>query len=156
MKIIDSKWIKVEPSELVNDVIEEKRNGVQIHIGVSPYNIPSAIRGSYDEAIQKFVIAFQYLDTETKEKTKASLSNNLTLEIGIHSGRIYRVLIDVIKLGVEDLRLSVSVDQIDDAFREFSEHGARRDTRSRSMAPLRAAFKQKRGKLFPENVTTQD
>lgn len=62
-----TNWLPVDTESIVDNKVEE-RDGVEIQIGMSPFDIPQAIRGGYDDVQGKFVIEFQYMDTGSQEE----------------------------------------------------------------------------------------
>ena len=60
---------------------------------MSPYDVPEAVRGYYDDELQRFVIEFRYINND--EPVKKQRKENLTLRIGRHSNRLYGIEVDV-------------------------------------------------------------
>lgn len=86
-------WVKISPSDLRPDGRVEFR-GVHVDVALSPYDIPDAVRGDYDELRQRFRIEFRYPDKEAP--AGATVSNGpVELVVGQYSGKILSVLIDV-------------------------------------------------------------
>ena len=57
------KWIEVDP-EKVNPPRTESLDGVEVTVLMSPYDIPRALKGEYNEREQRFLIEFRYLGEE--------------------------------------------------------------------------------------------
>lgn len=104
-----SKWQRVEPkvvSEIRKAHQESKAvDGVKIELSVSPYDIPSEVRGDFDEGRRRFVIEFKYLQDEPWI-LRAS-EPHVALRIGKHSHRLYGVEVDVNALNAKQVSLKV-------------------------------------------------
>lgn len=87
-----TKWIEVDPN-LVNPPKREKVDGAEVTVLMSPYDIPTALRGYFDEDRDRFVIEFRYLADE--DKKKESPRPHITLCLGKNSGRIYGIELEV-------------------------------------------------------------
>jgi hypothetical protein len=91
----EAAWVRLSP-ELRKR--ETKSDGVEVF--VSPYDVPEAVRGRYDEKAKRFVIEFKYLDDE-----KASGEHEgepVALRVGKNSGRLFGIQIDVEALKSKD------------------------------------------------------
>lgn len=98
------KWILVNPADY-----EESRpgkiRGVDVKILVSPYDIPAAVFGEYDEALKKLVITFKYATED--EPSEPSGPPNLTFWTGKKSKRLLRIAIDVDEMQAKEVRLAI-------------------------------------------------
>lgn len=114
-----SKWIEVDPATLTT---EEKSVicGVDVELIVSPYDVPEAVRGYYDESKNRFVIEFKYIgDEHTK---KHSYDQGLTYRIGETSGRLHALEIDVKAIKVDSVSLRVRlIKEMNEAFEHLVE-----------------------------------
>ncbi|MBH1520819.1 hypothetical protein I5T86_09560 [Stenotrophomonas maltophilia] len=93
-------WIEVDDSRY--NLIKSHYSGadprsVLTEMTLSPYDVPSLVRGDYDDDSKKFVIDFRYIDSE--DITDMRLNDHVTAYIGSGSGRIYALLIDTGALG---------------------------------------------------------
>jgi len=79
--------------------------GVELDVSVSPYDVPTAVHGDFDEEENQFVITFDYIGTE--ERTQRAGEEPVQMEIGRYSGRIYRIIVDVNALGAEAVGLNL-------------------------------------------------
>lgn len=70
-----------------------KLNGVDVTFYVSPYDVPEAVRGFYNEKKEQFIIEFKYLGEEGLEKRV--MDQYVTLRVGKNSKRLYVIEIDV-------------------------------------------------------------
>ena len=82
-------WISVDRMRL-NAERSENIGGVTVRVMLSPYDIPTAARGSHDPHTGDFVIEFAYLDNEP---WKIHPAGGTTLRIGKRSGRLYGIII---------------------------------------------------------------
>ena len=88
-----NEWIEIDASTLDLSLDEPYSDGVHIRLFVSPYDVPEAVRGRFDDDSGKFVIEFRYLDTETwklEEEDKF-----VSLRVGKHSQRLHGIEVDV-------------------------------------------------------------
>jgi hypothetical protein len=119
-----AEWIELDPEQL-NQNERTCVNGIEINVGLSPYDIPERVRGSYDDDIGRFVIEFEYLDDN--EPREISWQNeHVTLCVGENTGCLYAIHVDVESLGADAVKVRVSVA---DAIRHLSEderHSAQR------------------------------
>jgi hypothetical protein len=89
---LTSKWIEVDP-KAVNLPKTEKLDGVEVTVMMSPYDVPQALRGRYDDTSRRFVIEFRYLgEEETRDETHRE---HVVLRLGKNSGRLYGIVLDV-------------------------------------------------------------
>lgn len=84
-------WVKIEPEEFL-DERKQKIQGVNVHVAISPYDLPTAFRAGRNPATGWFFVEFRYPTTE--QTTKKSPGNNVSLELGLCSGRLYKVEVD--------------------------------------------------------------
>ncbi|EZP42936.1 hypothetical protein BW38_03799 [Stenotrophomonas sp. RIT309] len=101
-------WIEVDESRY--NQIKRRYSGIDsrsvlIEMSLSPYDVPSLVRGDYDEESKKFVIDFKYIDSE--DTTDMTLDDHVTAFVGSGSGRIYSLLIDTMALGASSVSLKI-------------------------------------------------
>jgi hypothetical protein len=108
------EWIEVDPTTLVTEKKSTIR-GVEVELIVSPYDVPEAVRGHYDESKKRFVIEFKYIGDEgTKKHTH---DKNLTYRVGESSGRLHALEIDVDALKADSVALNVKlIEEVNEAF----------------------------------------
>lgn len=101
-----SKWLQVD---LDTETPEDRQliRGVKVKLLVSPYDIPEAVRGFYDEQKHRFVIEFRYIGDEPTELQPQD--RHITLVVGKNSGRLYGIEIDVDTLKVEVVGLRMEI-----------------------------------------------
>jgi len=107
------QWLQLDPAEFETDG-EQMIKGVVFHISISPYDIPQAVRGRYDEQARHFVIEFKYLSMESTCHSR--VDEHVVLKLGEKSGRIYSIHADVQAMEVEAVLLRID-HLIDEAFR---------------------------------------
>lgn len=105
------EWIKVDEKQYDSPPKEIKRSGVVFEVFISPYDLPEAVRGSYDDQRKRFVIEFRYIQDEPKEKVVGG--QFVTFEVGKHSKRLYHIEVDVDKLRVNTVALQLVDKAID-------------------------------------------
>jgi hypothetical protein len=88
-----SDWIQLDASKL-NIKKKEQHNGVDVWIGLSPFDVPCAVRGRIDESQNKFVIELSYLDNseETREQV---VSPEVSVVTGLRSGCLFAIKLDL-------------------------------------------------------------
>lgn len=106
-----SRWISIDSVKYDSDSVESS-DGVELHVFVSPYDLPSAVRGRVDGATRRFVIDFKYLSEEPQVERR--IDEHVSFSIGKHSHRVYRIEADVEGLGanVVTLRLVPAIDKL--------------------------------------------
>lgn len=109
-------WITLEAADFNLQPDRKKVHGVAVTVGLSPFDIPDAIRGRYDRELERFVIEFSYLDGDEK-RLPSWQSEHLTLYVGERTGCIYEIQIDVESLKAGAVALKV---QIQEAIGELS------------------------------------
>ncbi len=121
--MVEKAWIEVPADSLDTDdkLIE---SGVEISVGLSPFDIPEGVRGFYDEAIERFVIQFKYLDADGKERrTSVKPEAGIELCVGEYSGCLYEIHVDVDQIGANAVQLKLYLQKAENAVRKFSTHG---------------------------------
>ena len=103
-----SKWIRLPASQL--DEQTRVENGVEITVFCSPYDVPRAVRGDYDQDRQRFVIEFKYIQSEPTEKEH--LDEHVLARVGRHSGRIILLEIDVDEVEASSVQLNLAVPEL--------------------------------------------
>lgn len=86
-------WIGVDSTELrkaVGAELRQLREGVTLT--VSPYDVPEALRGSFDADKHRYVIEFKYVDDEPYDV--ADVPGPARLSVGKRSGRIDEIEIE--------------------------------------------------------------
>lgn len=103
-----SRWLQVNPDiEEFTERRQTEGSKVKVEFLVSSYDIPGAVRGSYNKEKDRFVIEFKYIGDEP---TKAQPQDNyVTFVIGKNSGRLYGIEIDVKALRVEKVELRMKI-----------------------------------------------
>jgi hypothetical protein len=89
---------------------EAKVRGVAVQVFVSPYDVPTEVTGGFDEKLSRFAIDFQYPLSD--EPTEVGQEDGVvTLRVGKHSQRLYRIEIDTHALNADAVELKVLVDR---------------------------------------------
>ena len=148
-----SGWLRLNQSEL-NKGTPKKINGVEVVVFLSPYDIPEGVRGDFDESLKRFVIRFKYLGGPEKPNEpleQVSQDDHVTLAVGRNSHRLYRVEIDVMSLGADEIVLKVAED-LDEAIDWLSEKRHRPSNRGRYDV-AKMAISERKDELFRELAT---
>jgi hypothetical protein len=104
------RWIRVK---LESPKVKHQQNvrGLDLTMYVSPYDVPEAVRGSYDNEKKRFVVEFKYIGDETTETEKNSSDRFVKLIVGKNSRRLYGIEIDVDSLRATQVKIEVGVQQ---------------------------------------------
>lgn len=98
-------WTQVDWDEL-NEPRTEEISGVEVTVFFSPYDMPEAVRGKYDEDDARFVVEFKYIGG--KERLKFEKQDDcITLGVGRTSNRLYKILIDVEESDIKQVKVEV-------------------------------------------------
>ena len=90
---MNTNWLFTSARESLPHEEKKLVGGVQCSVSLSPYDIPQAVRGYEDKKTGFFVIEFKY---PTDEPISEKIHNQFTrVDIGINSGRIYRLKFDL-------------------------------------------------------------
>jgi hypothetical protein len=103
-----SDWVKLDTAQFSHET-QEKIRGVDITVVMSPYDVPEAVRGDYDESIERFVIEFRYIGDEPWSLEEHD--GNIALRIGKNSGRLYGIEVNTNKLKAQAITLRVQAIQ---------------------------------------------
>jgi hypothetical protein len=101
-----AKWLQVN----LDTTAAERRGwirGVNVELLVSPYDIPEAVRGWFDETRKLFVIDFKYMADEPRETKRHD--RYTTLVVGKNSCRLYGMELDVKALQAERIELKIEL-----------------------------------------------
>jgi hypothetical protein len=101
-------WIQLDASRFDRAQLKTIR-GVEVKVFLSPYDVPEALRGAYDEELKRFVIEFQYISDEPLKRR--TYDQYVTTRLGRNSNRLYAIEIDVDAMRVETVNLSVLVQE---------------------------------------------
>lgn len=90
-----SEWLDVNPKEFSKP--EQLRiRGVNVDVFLSPYDMPEAVRGTYDKNEQKFTIEFRYIGGD--EPLERDVQDKTTISVGKRSKRIYKIELTQVEL----------------------------------------------------------
>lgn len=133
-------WISVNQNELNTACIEEHR-GVKVQAYASPFDIPVAVRGSYDEKTGRLALDFRYF-TEEEDTVQQSPEQHVTLLVGKNSSRIHRIELDLEKMDVDVAARNV--------VELLSALGSKPRNRLNNFMTAGRAISQKREEIFSE------
>ncbi|WP_298868077.1 hypothetical protein [uncultured Gimesia sp.] len=88
-----SNWIQLDAQRL-DQTTHENQNGVDIYFGLSPFDIPEAIRSHVDKSNDRLKIEFKYLDDPEEEKMEWS-DKDSSLSVGKNSGCVYSISVNM-------------------------------------------------------------
>jgi hypothetical protein len=100
-------WIAVDPRNLNKPQRQQTNSGVEIELYMSPYDIPQAVNGRYDESKKRFVIEFSYIAGDEPRKCVPQ-DEHLSLYVGKQTNRLYAIEVDIDALQAETVALTVS------------------------------------------------
>ena len=132
-----NEWVRLD-AEKLNTPQSQAIRGVNITVRMSPYDVPEAVRGYYDEAQRRFVIEFRYIDDEPLQKKQEGA--HITLRIGRHSGRLYGIEVDVDAMKSQAVDLNQAIDSLASLPRKRSRH--------ENYEVAKKAIAEKKGEIF--------
>ena len=95
MHTSSEEWISVFQHEL-NTVESHERGGIKLQFMLSPADLPTAWR-AYPVEQNTFAVEFKYL-SGNEAKYFESLDDGVTLEVGKNSKRVYRIVLDLLRI----------------------------------------------------------
>jgi arginyl-tRNA synthetase len=141
-----TRWIPLDPAELIRSHRETIR-GVQVTVLTSPYDIPEAVRGSYDEPRGCFKIEFKYMAGD-EPRVEELVTGHVRLVMGRFSRRLYQIEIDVDKLKAEAVDVRVYAKrQVKKAIDQLT-RGSKADESAGNYALTQRVISQHQPKLF--------
>lgn len=149
-----SGWLRLNQKELDKGT-PKKINGVEVVVFLSPYDIPDAVRGDFDESLNRFVIRFKYVggtEEPNEPVERESHDEHVTLVVGRHSHRLYRVEIDVVSLGANEIVLDVVSHDLDEAIDWLAKKRERPRNRGRYDV-AKMAISERKDELFRDLAT---
>lgn len=120
------KWHELSLDELETEINKptSEEAGVKIHIFLSPFDIPEACRGYFDQKSERFTIEFRYLAEEDEKMVRPEGQTGITLYEGKNSGRVRRIEVDTEALNVSQVELKMSVfESVDNAIAFLESEG---------------------------------
>ncbi|QDU42698.1 hypothetical protein Mal52_11650 [Symmachiella dynata] len=109
------KWITLDP-ETLNRTQRKDVDGIEITLGMSPFDLPDKVSGEYRDEIKKFVITFQYLGvTNEPLRPLRSVEPHILFRVGAHSGRLCEIQVDVAAAAADHVRLDMIVPEVESA-----------------------------------------
>jgi hypothetical protein len=133
-------WMHVDQNEINQplDARDPTASGVSLRVYVSPYDIPVAIQGIYDDVISRFVISLKYAGLDEERKIKTRANDLIDFYVGKESNRMYRIAVDVEAMGAERIECEVlsAIDKLNPT-----------RTRRGNYIAAKRAIQQSRGRL---------
>jgi len=119
-----SDWLSIDPGKF-SEPEKKTIRGVEINVYPSPYDIPDAIRGYYDNDKEKFIIEFRYIGERHEKLRSDTEDDHLILKAGKKTGRIYELELDMNALNANAVNLQMqipekTIDAIDRAAKTLS------------------------------------
>lgn len=97
-----NRWHPFDPEKFFMTKFEGEK-GVSIKVSLSPFDVPDAVRGNYDERLKRFIIEFRYIQDEPWARMDAG--EHVAFRIGRTSHRLYGIELDADGLNVEEVSL---------------------------------------------------
>jgi hypothetical protein len=118
-----ANWVEVDWNRL-NQPRRETINGVEVTVYFSPYDMPEAVKGEYNDAKDRFVIRFQYLGGEEPVEHRDE-DEHVRLGIGKKTSRLHEILVDVKSLQANGVMLKMQqsdlvADEVENAIAKFA------------------------------------
>lgn len=99
------KWTQVNWEQL-NQPRQEEIRDVEVTVYFSPYDMPEAVKGEYDDKTRRFLIQFRYLGGEEPIDYRDQ-DEHITLGIGRTTKRLHEIQVDVEKLKAHHVQLEM-------------------------------------------------
>jgi hypothetical protein len=129
-------WFELDTVELRNRLMRKRTvEGSEAQFAPSPYDIPNALRCFNTPDGAYLIVEFRYLNQE--KTTKLAIAEELAVEVGVNSGRIYRLIISL--LALTNQRQPLDLESV----------------LMGSMAKIRARFSEIAGTAQPRSVISQ-
>jgi hypothetical protein len=131
-KVRLGEWIRLESIESKTDE-RSKVDDISVVFRVSPYDVPEAIRGSFDTNTRCLRIDLRYLADEPMKETQ--LDDGAVLHVGKNSGRLYGIELPPVPGGVGKCEVLFEIERLEKA-----------------IADARPGFKRPRNLALAENA----
>ncbi len=108
------EWISVSQHDL-NEVASQEQRGLTLQLMVAPADLPSAWRLTRVKG-NTMEVEFKYLGG-SEPKLVEQCPNNITLEVGKNSKRIYKIILDMLSVPASgELMISRAADVVEHGF----------------------------------------
>ena len=105
-----AEWLRLDPHEFERAGAEtRKESDVEITVSISPYDVPEAVRGFFNERLKRFVIEFKYLQRDPLVTETDPDAPGIAVRVGKRSKRLYGIEVDVLSLKARSVSLNVNV-----------------------------------------------
>ena len=145
-----ANWAEVNWEKL-NQPRREEINGVEVTVYFSPYDMPEAVKGEYNDAKDRFVILFQYLGGEEPVEYVEE-DKHIRLGIGKETKRLHEVLVDVEGLRATSVMVKVQSDlvesEVKDAITKFAKTSRGAVARKNNYEAAWEALEQQRDHVY--------
>jgi hypothetical protein len=98
-------WIPVDTMEMNPEKKLDER-GVELHVQISPYDVPQALRGGFNEKTDRFEIEFRYIGDEPLRVQAAD--QHVSFYVGKKSGRLYKIQLNVKAMKAQKVTLKLA------------------------------------------------
>lgn len=92
-----AEWKRINRQEL-NQPRRERIRGVEVKVYFAQDDIPTEVRGEYDECAKKFVVSFKY-ETTSESQNSRKIDARTTIVEGAKTHKLYKVILDVMPSG---------------------------------------------------------
>lgn len=108
-----SEWILIDPETVETAPLETSTDeGVTVSVYLSPYDIPEAVRSTYDRHDGTFTLQFKYLEDEP---TKTLKLGRARVQIGRHSKRLYELEVPIPRDAAKEIEhIRVTIENVFD------------------------------------------
>lgn len=150
-----SEWLPIR--DLSESMPLKTEKGVLLKVRMSPYDIPSAVRGKKASG-GIFRIELQYIDGKELEGEKLAIDEHVSAVKGKYSHRLLAIEINVDRLGADAVGLEIqpvkpSTDRIEQLFERVAERALKdhaSEAEKRNIASAEAAVKHRAKDLFEQ------
>lgn len=87
-----SPWIRVDANKYAPEHVV-RQQGTEFHVMASPYDLPEAVRATFDRARNRIVFEFKYISAELGEEER-KIDESISVFVSPKRHRVLRIEID--------------------------------------------------------------
>jgi len=140
-----SDWIEIDAADLAlrrGKLLAPKRG----HLRLSPYDVPKAVRANLENNV--LTIEFRYINIKETSSPYWGRDDGVSFEVGDRTQRIYKILLDLNKLGDSTDNISIKIKPVESAIDEFISHQESLDQRTARYLATRSVFRENASSLL--------
>lgn len=141
-----SEWLEINPAEFSKSE-QVVIHGANVELFLSPYDLPEAVRGSYDGNEKKFSMEFRYIGGD--EPLDTDVRGTTTISVGRRSKRLYKIELAVDLTKGKSVGLRLMLPTIDEVLDKLAQDFP--DARRSGNYKVAKTILEKRGDKILEN-----